>query len=101
MAEGREPEEGKAPDDLFDDLDRFFEPIGDVEWPEGKAGTESGADAGTKSGADAGGEAPPAEPTAELRGEDWRRLRDVLGDDEGGAELDDVIEPLTPARPRG
>jgi phosphatidate cytidylyltransferase len=53
-----EDEEGTEGEDLFEDLDKFFAPIQDVDWPESSEGTGSG----TTQGADSPGEPAPAEP---------------------------------------
>lgn len=100
-------------DDLFEDLDKFFSSIDEEEWPEpivSSAGPEAGASAPaeedvvspTAAGVRAGTEpepaqppVPPAQPPVEGRrpddmtSEDWSRLRDVLGDEEG---QDDDVE---------
>ncbi len=131
-------------EDLFEDLDKYFAPIDEVDWPEGgesatlpegaeetitlpesaeedvvidlrepvpesvqppaaesslsqvaagPSGTAdvvalaSGGDAG-----DAGGSQGREEPTTEMSGEDWRRLREVLGDDD-----DAPASPIPPS----
>ena len=133
-------------EDLFEDLDRYFAPIDDVDWPADDAGAAAAPQApaapppaapppevvlppatapddsdndlrepapepaaAVSPGMTAGGttpavpDAPPRassgpppgdepavpreEPTAEMSGEDWKRLRNVLGDD------DDEVPP--------
>ena len=37
-----EDEKGTEGEDLFEDLDKFFAPIQDVDWPESSEGTGSG-----------------------------------------------------------
>ncbi|MEX1047199.1 MAG: phosphatidate cytidylyltransferase [Actinomycetota bacterium] len=56
--EGRE----KEGEDLFEDLDKFFAPIQNVDWPE-PSDSEEGADAGAQP------ESPSAEPEAEAKPE--------------------------------
>jgi phosphatidate cytidylyltransferase len=113
-------EREQSTEDIFEDLDKFFAPIDEVEWPEEAphaegAGAASGnegepeaeaepqveaepevlppsageaAEVFMRPGTEAEPEAelaagpPPGEPTAEMSGEDWRRLRDVLGDED-------------------
>ena len=41
-----EDEEGTEGEDLFEDLDKFFAPIQDVDWPESSEGTGSGTTQG-------------------------------------------------------
>ena len=53
-----EDEEGTEGEDLFEDLDKFFAPIQDVDWPESSEGTGSG----TTQAADRSQEPAPAEP---------------------------------------
>ena len=53
-----EDEKGTEGEDLFEDLDKFFAPIQDVDWPESSEGTGSG----TTQGADRPSEPAPAEP---------------------------------------
>ena len=111
-------------EDLFEDLDKYFAPIDEVDWPAAEdapsadpddvvvdlrdpvpssgvpapaeasltqvaAGTSGTADmivsASTGDGGDQGGQPDPGgreQPTTEMSGEDWRRLREVLGEDE-------------------
>jgi phosphatidate cytidylyltransferase len=130
-------------EDLFEDLDQYFAPIDEVDWPAddpsravaadpeivlpgapeedvvidlreptpepaaavspgmGASGPAAGApDMGPR--ASAGGPpadepaAPRSEPTAEMSGEDWRRLRDVLGDDDDDIPAAPEPEPYEP-----
>jgi phosphatidate cytidylyltransferase len=141
------PDEGdRGGEDLFEDLDKYFAPIEDVDWPEGAEGTEppehvtlpesqeeevvidlrdpvvesaqppaaesslgqiaagssGSADvlalAASGEGGDAGGSGSGGreQPTTEMSGEDWRRLREVLGDDEDEAP---AAPPPAPAAP--
>ena len=53
-----EDEKGTEGEDLFEDLDKFFAPIQDVDWPESSEGTGSG----TTQAADRSQEPAPAEP---------------------------------------
>ena len=134
-------------EDLFEDLDRYFAPIEEVDWPADEPGPGAAPSgetappdivlpaaaeeevvidlretapapepaAAVPSGLAATGPAaaapdvrprasagdPPAEepaaprgdPTAEMSGEDWKRLRDVLGDD------DDEVPPAPEPEP--
>jgi phosphatidate cytidylyltransferase len=57
-----EDEKGTEGEDLFEDLDKFFAPIQDVDWPESSEGTGSGTGSGTAQGADRSDEPAPAEP---------------------------------------
>src|SRR5947208_1753639 len=97
-SEGRE----RRSDDLFEDLDKFFAPIRDVDWPEekreggGGPGQEAEGpiewrdprDKGRRREAQGEGEGPggAATPTEELGSEggedEWGELRAKLGDEE-------------------
>src|SRR5438034_8314293 len=136
---GSPDDRDRGGEDLFEDLDKFFAPIDEVEWPEGEEGAErvalpesheeevvidlgetvpesvqppaaessmrpivpgragAGDAVAFASGGDAGDAGGPSEgreqPTREMSGEDWRRLREVLGDDE------DEDSPPSPAAP--
>src|SRR2546428_9026615 len=99
MAGSEEP--GNKFEDLFEDLDKFFAPIEQVDRPlrEGEAGVESApssaaAESGAADNPDEGQPAeadpasarpaePPAptgEPASEMSGEDWSRLPEAVGD---------------------
>jgi phosphatidate cytidylyltransferase len=111
-------------EDLFEDLDKYFAPIEDADWPAAEdappadpddvvidlrdsvpssgvpapaeasltqvaAGTSGAADmvasASTGDGGDRGDQSDTGGrelPTSEMSGEDWRRLREVLGEDD-------------------
>ena len=124
--------------DLFEDLDKFFAPIDEGDWPELDHPEEEGSEAPPvqePSTAGSTGEEmpsletgppsttpgdaevdesvtrePPSEKlagearaetpasTAEMSGEDWSRLRDVLGDDEEEDE-EDFVSPPAGAEP--
>jgi phosphatidate cytidylyltransferase len=140
-------ERDRGGEDLFEDLDKFFEPIDEVGWPDeapasteatpeppaatppaddgliidltdpepeeslpapaeasltqvGAAGTPGAPDLLASSGGDSGdrGDSPEqgqGESTREMSGEDWRRLREVLGEDEDTA----AAPPSEPVEP--
>jgi phosphatidate cytidylyltransferase len=155
VAGEREKEGPGSPEDLFDDLDRFFEPIGEMRYPEppGSRGSAEPEGSGPRGGADpepaapgdpavpdpgvSGAPAsndppgedeppratepedpddseipipevevepvdapPPAdapEPTGELTTEEWRKLREALGEDEDDAEFEFPAESVLAA----
>jgi phosphatidate cytidylyltransferase len=90
----REDDRGGGFDDLFEDLDRFFsdEPLeGETEPP--APPVEASAPERTESPVEE--EAPPpeaaspaGEPPTRTPSRDWRRLQDVLGEEEDGREFD-------------
>ncbi len=101
-------------EDPFEDLERFFEPIQQVRWPEepeAPGDRPAGTDAddlvavipeAEEPAAEADGPAPDRgapevvpdpRPTAELSVDEWRRLRDVLGDE------DDEVQFEFPSNP--
>jgi CDP-diglyceride synthetase len=78
--EGRE----RRSDDLFEDLDKFFAPIKDVDWPEDRAEAAGGSERGPEA-ADRPEEPDLAQPTegpAPDEQDEWGELRAKLGDDE-------------------
>ncbi len=118
MAEGEES--SNKFEDLFDDLDKFFAPIEGVDHlhsenpsaeeggtsdPEGSAGSEPPGSVSPE-GPDERS-APPAVDGGDPHRE-WRRLRDVLGDEqageeaeEGGEEFDFLTGSEVEAEPEG
>ncbi|MBA3552267.1 MAG: phosphatidate cytidylyltransferase [Actinobacteria bacterium] len=124
---GDRDRDDSRPDDVFDDLDRFFSPIEDPAWPE-----EGGAGSGERRSAEGGdrprepetretqpgddlGDARPAaedprpttaedlEPSSDATGElshdDWVTLHDVLGEEEDAMDDLDVSLPEPGAGP--
>ena len=107
MPEGSDRSRGSG--DPFEELDDFFAPIEGVEWPEDQGQRASGAAAPEPPGTS--GEVPPgpsedasgdpsrsgraqhragdadADATREMSRDEWRRLRDVLGDDAQSVEF--------------
>jgi phosphatidate cytidylyltransferase len=103
-----EDEEGTEGEDLFEDLDKFFAPIQDVDWPESSEGTGSGTGSGTTQGADrpdepAPAEPQPAEPEQPEREPDAARSSTMAFEtqpEDDDAEEADAQEPAT-AQPSG
>ena len=103
-----EDEKGTEGEDLFEDLDKFFAPIQDVDWPESSEGTGSGTGSGTAQGADRSDEPAPAEPqpaepsspSANQMPREARRWRSRLQPEDHDAEEADAQEPAT-AQPSG
>ena len=105
-SEGRD----KRSDDLFEDLDKFFAPIRDVDWPEEPTGEPGDETAGAAEPPPGEPEAPPPAPepgaadagpsTREMspdRGEEedeWREIRSKLrGEEELEGEVELEEEP--------
>ena len=122
-SKGREGREGQS-DDLFEDLDKFFAPIREVDWPEdqgegseaaeargrrespveGRPEERSEEAAGQQSerrpepGAGAGSEGPSTRASEE-QDEDWTELQAKLGDEQEAAPGDEgeLRRPATEA----
>ena len=94
-----EDEERTEGEDLFEDLDKFFAPIQDVEWPE----SSEAKGAGTTQGADRPDEAAPAEPEQPEGEPDAARSStmafETQPEDDAGGESG-ALEP-DPAEPSG
>ena len=108
MGEG---ERGRQAEDPFEDLERFFEPIQRLEWPDDDAppAPGPGGDQDVTVIPEAETPAAPApeaapevtldpRPTGELSVEEWRRLRDVLGDEEDEVQFESQPEAGTMVR---
>jgi phosphatidate cytidylyltransferase len=94
-----EDEERSEGEDLFEDLDKFFAPIQDVDWPESSEG--KGSDA--KQGADRPDEPAPAEPEQPEREPDASRSSTMAFETQPGddaAREADALDPDT-AEPSG
>ncbi len=97
MAEGSD--RGRGSGDPFEELDDFFAPIEGVEWPEDQSQRAAGATSAEppaasggasdeRSRAAAGADGAVDEgATREMTRDEWRRLRDVLGDDAQSVEF--------------
>jgi len=98
-----EDEEGTEGEDLFEDLDKFFAPIQDVDWPESSEGTGSGTtQAADRSQEPAPAEPKPPEPEQPERKPDAARSSTMAFETqpEDGAEEADALEPDA-AQPSG
>ena len=98
-----EDEEGTEGEDLFEDLDKFFAPIQDVDWPESSEGTGSGTtQAADRSQEPATAEPKPPEPEQPEREPDAARSSTMAFETqpEDGAEEADALEPDA-AQPSG
>ena len=97
-----EDEKGTEGEDLFEDLDKFFAPIQDVDWPESSEGKGSGATQGSDRPTEpAPTEHAPTEPEQPEREEDAGRSSTMAfetqpeddGAEEAGALEPDAAEP--------
>jgi hypothetical protein len=98
-----EDEEGTEGEDLFEDLDKFFAPIQDVDWPESSEGTGSGTtQAADRSQEPAPAEPKPPEPVQPEREPDAARSSTMAFETqpEDEAEEADALEPDA-AQPSG
>jgi phosphatidate cytidylyltransferase len=104
-----EDEEGTEGEDLFEDLDKFFAPIQDVDWPESSEGKGSGTTPGSdRPAAPAPTEPGPTEPARTEpeqpeREEDAGRSTTMAFEtqpEDDAAEEPDALEPDT-AEPSG
>ncbi len=94
-----EDEERTEGEDLFEDLDKFFAPIRDVDWPESSEGKGSG----TNQGAERPDEPAPAEPEQPEPDPDAARSSTMAFEtqpEDDAAEEADALEPDT-AEPSG
>jgi phosphatidate cytidylyltransferase len=87
--EDREDREGR--EDLFEDLDKFFAPIQDVDWPETAEPAEGAAPAAPPAGE------PPGAPTGDLFGE--REPKPAGPGATRPAEAPRAAEPVAAAEP--
>jgi phosphatidate cytidylyltransferase len=99
-----EDEEGTEGEDLFEDLDKFFAPIQDVDWPESSEGKGSGTTPGSDRPTEpAPTEHAPAEPEQPEREPDAGRSSTMAFEtqpEDDAAEETDVREPEA-AEPSG
>jgi len=87
-----EDEERTEGEDLFEDLDKFFAPIQDVDWPE----SSEGKGAGTTQGADRPEEPAPTEPEQPEREPDAARSSTMAFEtqpEDDAAEEADALQP--------
>jgi phosphatidate cytidylyltransferase len=94
-----EDEQGTEGEDLFEDLDKFFAPIQDVDWPESSEGKGSGATQGSDRPTEpAPTEHAPTEPEQPEREEDAGRTSTMAFEtqpEDDAAEEAGALEPDT------